>query len=115
MSGPNAAFALPPGDRDDVPSPPKQQPSPLDLFDAGREGAAPASDELLPGLTLILNEVGPALDAAQLAFADLKFARKQGQLALMKAAARRLASLTNHVNRTVQVRPRETAPQPTKE
>ncbi len=110
-----AQRSLPPGDRDELPSPPGKQPS-IDLFDAGRDAKAPA-DELLPGLTLVLDEVGPALEAAQIALGELKLARKQGQLALMRATARRLASLSHHVNRTiVHYQPHVTTqPQPPKE
>jgi hypothetical protein len=96
MSAPNAARALPPGDRDEVPeTAPLQAGS--DLF-TGRD-EVPPDQLLLPGLTLIIDECEPALEAAQIALADLKMARKQANVALFKAAARRLASLINHVSR----------------
>lgn len=99
-----AQRSLPPGDRDDMPTPPQ---SSADLFDAGREKEAPAH-ELLPGLELVLADLGPALDNAQAALGELKKARTQGNLALLESAAHRLAGLANNVSRTVKnYQPRE--------
>jgi hypothetical protein len=64
--------------------------------------------ELLPGLSLVIDQLGPILDEAQMALADLKHAQTHDRLAVFKAAAHRLAGLANHVARTAkEFRPRE--------
>ena len=110
MSRANAAYALPPGDRDAPPLPlepsyelhagretdGEMQRGGADLGEPARVEGAP----LLPGLTLIIEQCGPALDEAQIALGDLKLAQAQNNLALFKSSARRLADLPNHVATT---------------
>jgi hypothetical protein len=97
-----------PADRDAVARPPDEQSAAAlqyeteDLF-VGREVAEVqpgGADELLPGLTLVLDQIGPAIDELSMTLGDLKLARNHKQLATFKAAAHRLASLANHVART---------------
>lgn len=89
MSGPNASFALPPGDRDDAPFPPTGC-SPDEALQpvAGREPI-----ELGADFQPAFEQLGRTLDAAQLARADLKAALATNNLALIKAAAYRLSDV----------------------
>jgi hypothetical protein len=99
MSGHNANLTLPLGDRDDAPafSPNASLAEPV----AERDAQA-ADGGLLPGLTLVLDELDRTInDELPLAFAELSHARNHDQLAVFKAATHRLASLASHVARTV--------------
>lgn len=112
--------SLPPSDRPEIPPAPPVDRSTVDhlsgerseglqnaedLF-AGQDDRAPTSRggadraEFLPGLMLVIEQCGPALDEAQMALGDLRLAQTQNNLALFKSSARRLADLTHHVART---------------
>lgn len=87
MSGANAAFSLPPGDRDDAEQP-KQTGglSNADTADAGRKHAAAEPESA----GVLIERLGVALDEAQLRLGELRMARTGGDPALIEAARHRL-------------------------
>lgn len=80
MSRPNLARTLPPGDRDDAPTPP---PAPQ---------APPAPASALNGLALELDAIGTSLSTAAVAFAALTAARERGDDAAASGAAAALVA-----------------------
>lgn len=113
MSKANAARTLPPGDRDELPFEGSRGPDSSAAPVAGREVAP----KILPAIVLEIDRLGPAVDELQMLIGDFKLAHTQERLALMQSATFRIASIANHVHRTVKhCRARETElQQPTKE
>jgi hypothetical protein len=99
MSGHNANLTLPPGDRDDAPPSPTNASLAEPL--AGREAGEPMGGGLLPGLTLELDRIGQLLDEAQMVLGDIKLGRAQASWPILQSAARRLAVLAHHIERTI--------------
>jgi hypothetical protein len=91
MSGPNAALSLPLEDR-----PAALQPEPAPPQEVKAE--APWSR---PGLILAVNAIGNILDEAMMAFADLKLALEQDNLAALEAHLEKIAALATHARKTV--------------
>lgn len=108
MTRANTQYQVPRSERDDQPSL-FPEPSPVAARETPQPGGAdmPGSDDLvernrhrlLPGLALVIQQCGPALEEARMKLDDLKLAHEQDDVALFKSAAYRLASLANHVAR----------------
>lgn len=108
MSGPNARFALPPGER-----PPSDAQLPLE--DSPPMQGKPI-DEALPGAVMNLDVISRVLNSAAEAMSELHFARAQNDWPAFEAAAKQLAAalrpdplaLARNLTRTIQAeRPRE--------
>lgn len=89
MSGPNAAFALPPSDRDDAPIAPSSSAVVSDVVaEAGRKPSQPIEGAPAAQLTAIADTLNGALFAA----IDLRAAFEAGDFKAADAARRRLSS-----------------------
>lgn len=103
MSGPNARFALPREDRDEIPALARgDAPTPGDqtllASEAPGEAVAGGSlvpDELLPAASLSIERIARALDDAQFALGELKLARAQNDWPLFEATAKKFADCLN--------------------
>ena len=91
MSGPNAAMCLP---LDERPAALQPEPAPP----VAEQTTTPWSR---PGLILAVNAIGNILDEAMMAFADLKLALEQDNLAALEAHLEKIAALATHARKTV--------------